>query len=110
MNKTEICDVLVKQGIGSERRGYYSPDGSGYLPEKQRAPAWFERTCMLPEKFAADPRVAIAVMEKLDSIYPEKLVDESWQVQASINAMPTEWIVNDNLSAAIIEACVEALT
>jgi len=97
MNKTEICDLLVKQGI-------IEGDNRGYV-----IPGEYHRF-VTAHVIASDPRVAIAVMEKLDSIYPEKLVDESWQVQASINAMPTEWIVNDNLSAAIIEACVEALT
>jgi len=97
MNKTEICDLLVKQGI-------IEGDNRGYV-----IPGEYHRF-VTAHVIASDPRVAMAVMEKVDSIYPEKLVDESWQVQASINAMPTEWIVNDNLSAAIIEACVEALT
>ena len=61
-------------------------------------------------QYVRDWRVAGALMEKVDSIYPERLVDERWQVQASLDAMPTEWLTNESLPRAIIEACVEALT
>ena len=69
----------------------------------------FNPVDMFGDDWDTDWRVAGALMEKVDSIYPEKLVDEQWQVQASMDAMPTEWIVNESLPRAIIEACCEAL-
>ena len=57
-----------------------------------------------------DKELAEELLEKVDSCYIEKLVDGGWQVQASYDAMPTEWIVGKCLSATITAACTEALS
>lgn len=62
---TEIADALVEAGIGSERGGYYSHLGSGFLSETQSARQWFRETAVLPDVFLADWRVAGACLERI---------------------------------------------
>ena len=99
MNDKELADAVVALGVGCNGQvpgGYYFDHGRCYLG--------------MSDRFVRDWRVAGALMEEVDSCYPEKLINESWQVQASMDAMPTEWIQNESLPRAIIEACVVALT
>ena len=53
------------------------------------------------DQFATDWRVAGALMEKVESCYPEKLIDGQWQVQAIMDAMRTEWITTESLPSPI---------
>lgn len=98
MNDKELADKVVALGVldgGNDQ--YYAHLG---INERH----------LSAKEFVRDWRVAGALMEKVDSIYPEKLIDERWQVQASLDAMPTEWLTNESLPCAITEACVEALS
>jgi len=99
MNKTEICDLLVKQGI-------IEGDNRGYV-----IPGEYHRF-VTAHVIASDPRVAMAVMEKMPNdeilIWQQKYPDDSpvWIVETSrINVDGR----NENLSAAIIEAYCEAV-
>jgi len=108
MNDKELADAVVALGIGTQVDYPKSSDGVGFYhtPEDDCG----ESDGVYSTLFVRDWRVAGALMEKVDSCYPEKLIDEQWQVTASMDCMPTEWIQNDSLPRAIIEASVEALT
>ena len=106
MNDKELADRVVALGVGEFlpsrlNNGIYVRSYDEYGMDHDAEP---------DNVFVRDWRVAGALMEKVDSIYPEKLIDERWQVQASLDAMPTEWLTNESLPRAIIEACCEALS
>ncbi len=96
---TELANRIVALGVGEK------DDATEYCYSITRS-LW-----MPVKRFVNDWRVAGALMEKVDSCYPEKLIDGRWQVQASMAAMPidTEWAVSESLPRAICEACVETL-
>ena len=97
MTDSEIlADKIVALGVGNNMYDLYAIG------------AYHVIGCTASD-FVRDWRVAGALMEKCDSTYPEKLIDGRWQVQASVDAMPTEWITTESLPRAIIEACCEAL-
>ncbi len=98
MTDKELADKIVALGVGEGPNNYVAYSLNEAL-----------RNWQPPNYFVRDWRVAGALMEKVDSTYPEKLIDDSWQVQASMDATPTEWITNESLPRAINEACVEAI-
>ncbi len=53
-----LADAVVTLGVGSERGGYYSHLGSGFLSETQNAPPWFVRTNQTVDTFVRDWQVA----------------------------------------------------
>ena len=104
MNDKELADKVVALGVGK-----FLPAKLGKIHLRSEDGYSIGFLDSSVSEFVRDWRVAGALMEKVDSCYPEKLIDERWQVQASMNAMPTEWLVNKSLPRAIIEACCEAL-
>ena len=106
MNDKELADKVVALGVGSA-------DITVAFLGKYHAPDTYASP-ISADNFVRDCRVAGALMEKVDSVYVEALLSpgnapDKWQVQASMDAMPTEWVVNESLPRAIIEACCEAL-
>ena len=102
MDDKTLADKVVAIGIGFSE-----------LHAPATATFYYHRDCAMPmdaEEFVTKWPVAGALMETVDSCYIEKLIDGSWQAQASIDAMPTEWIQHKSASRAITEACVAALT
>ncbi len=118
-----LADKIVAHGVGSERSGYYSHLGSGFLAEKlQPAPAWFRKSNGLADKFVRDPRVAMAMMEKTikDDRIDLRCVSGSWMPSlnrfdacVASSATPTYGVYldrsNESLPRAINEATGEAL-
>ena len=113
MNDKELADAVVALGIGTQVDYPKSSDGVGFYhtPEDDCG----ESDGVYSKLFVRDWRVAGALTKMVDAVYIEALfspgnLPDKWQVQASMDAMPTEWIVNESPPRAIIEACVEALT
>ena len=106
MNDKELADRIVALGVGTA----ILDDMYGW---RYKAPGSHEEIEAI--YFVRDWRVAGAMMEKVDSVYLEALVapmnlPDSWQAQASMDAMPTKWIVHQSSGPrAINEVCVEAL-
>ncbi|MCP5014714.1 MAG: hypothetical protein GY938_05445 [Ketobacter sp.] len=121
MDDKTLADAIVGLGVGSERGGYYSHIGSGFLSETQNAPPWFVRTNQTPDTFVRDWRVAGALMELCaKSNDPDKRTialsfgPEMFCATAAGSSTPTYgvYLERSNKSAprAICEACVKALT
>ena len=105
MTDQELADRIVALGVGRANQIY--PDALGRFYQIDPDADW--QTSVNETKFVRDWRVAGAMMEKCDSVYPDKLTDGRWQAMASINAMPSKWIMDESLPRAINEACCEAL-
>ena len=96
MTDQELADELVAAGIGQTAA---PPNEHLYLP--MAAP-------VTVEMFVRDWRVSGAATEKVDSLYIDKLSDGHWEVQAILNTMPTELMVDKSLPRAINMACMAA--
>ena len=104
MTPEQICDVLVKQGIIQLYDSY--PDGT----RRYFSSHMDSMEPQLAEKFIAEPRVAMAVMERLAAIEIDT-IGNPWWVAATKPGQPHKYskVTGNNLSAAIIEAGAAAL-
>ena len=99
MNDKELADSVVALGVGRKPECDH--------PEFE---LWFLGiNSFEADEFVRSWVVAGALMEKVDAVYIEALVDGTWQVQATMNAMPTEWFLAKDPPRAITETCCEAL-
>jgi hypothetical protein len=103
MNDKELADKLVELGIGTKfdfpARGWmYGLDGIHGTDDEQQYPSSFVR----------DWRVAGALMEKWGNGLEYVLIVDVWEIQWWQNETD-QYLRNESLPRAIIEACVEAL-
>lgn len=101
-NTAELAIKLVTLGVGSERKGCYSPMGSGFLAEKlHHAPAWFKKSSMTAEQFVSDAKVMVAMLELVRNVD-----DEAWC--RLMRQLMDEYYAKD-IKLAITATCVELL-
>jgi len=106
-----LANRIMEHGIGSESYGYYSPVANrGPLPQKgaySRDPPWFESSCMLPEPFCKDPRVALGLMDlvRKSGTQPEFGTYKWLAMMRVVRATP----LDADLSLAIVLAAMGVL-
>lgn len=96
----ELADKIVSLGVGES-----FCDDAVYFPDDNH---WIGKS-----KFVRDERVAMALMEKVDAHFIERLTKSMWAVRSDKpygEGKTREWYENESLPRAIIEACVEALS
>jgi hypothetical protein len=100
MDDKSLADAVVALGVGQHRK-------FGGVPIRYRFVGSDEN--MYASEFIRDPRVAMALMEKVDISYTKDREDRFWKAWHSSHI--DKFIASDkSLPRAITEACVEALS
>lgn len=98
MNDKALADRVAALGVVEAVDGFY------YFTDEN-----FHRTeALTATQTACDPRVAMALMERLPAAHYRHLGSE-WEVNAETLAGGLRRARSDSLPRAIIEACVKAL-
>jgi len=103
----ELADRVVALGVGKANQIY--PDALGRFYQIDPDADW--QTSVNAESFVNDGRVVLALMEKCQAIFIERLNDTKWACRAdkAYGERTREWFDRGSLAPAIIEACCDAL-